>query len=95
MEEWNSYYVHKSRFQTVSSIPNNLYFLPQGVDATDHKHLYNPGDGEINNELQYLRMLIPCYIKNISYARQIIGLGKPESCGEALTLYCMLLEAAQ
>ena len=97
MKEWNSHYVHKSRFKTVSRILDDLYFLPQSVNATDHKHPYNPEDlEEISNDLQISdnadSLLYQGYF---SYARQIIGFGEPESCGEALTLYCRLLEAAQ
>lgn len=89
MEEWNSHYVRKSRFQTFSGIPNNLYFLPQCVNATDHKHPYNPEDlEEISNDLQISDNADSLlYQEYFSYARQIIGFGEPESCGEALTLY--------
>ena len=97
MEEWNSHYVRKSRFQTVSGIPNNLYFLPQSVNATDHKYPCNPEDlEEINNDLHvYESADSLLYQEYFSYVRQIIGFGEPESCGEALTLYCRLLEAAE
>ena len=53
MEEWNNHYIRKSRFQTASGIPNNLFFLPESVGATDRKHPYNREDiEEINNELR-------------------------------------------
>ena len=97
MEEWNNHYIRKSRFQTASGIPNNLFFLPESVGATDRKHPYNREDiEEINNELR-----IPenddslIYQEYFSYVSQIIRLGEPSSAREALTLYCRLLVAAQ
>jgi hypothetical protein len=97
MEEWNNHYIRKSRFQTASGIPNNLFFLPESVGATDRKHPYNREDiEEINNELR-----IPenddslIYQEYFSYVSQFIRLGEPSSAREALTLYCRLLVAAQ
>ena len=33
--EWNTHFIRKSRHDTVSGIPDELYFLPQGVGYQD------------------------------------------------------------
>jgi hypothetical protein len=35
-QHWNSHYIRKSRFDTVSGRPDELYFLPECSGATDY-----------------------------------------------------------
>eukprot|EP00794_Sanderia_malayensis_P013398 gene13397-14772_t len=51
-ESWNSHYIRSSRYHTLSGIPDQLYFLPENVNAQDHIKVFNHDDlGEVRNEL--------------------------------------------
>ena len=65
MEEWNSHYVRKSRFQTVSGIPNNLSYHRVSTPQTTNIHVTQKTSRKSITISMYMRVLIPCYIKNI------------------------------
>eukprot|EP00794_Sanderia_malayensis_P020839 gene20839-22882_t len=51
-ESWNSHYIRSSRYHTLSGIPDQLYFLPENVNAQDHIKVFNHDDlVEVRNEL--------------------------------------------
>ena len=51
-EHWNSHYIRVSRYHTPSGIPDQLYFMPESVNAMDHIKVFDSNDlAEVRNEL--------------------------------------------
>ena len=51
-EHWNSHYIRVSRYHTPSGIPDQLYFMPESVNAVDHIKAFDSNDlVEVRNEL--------------------------------------------
>ena len=51
-EHWNSHYIRVSRYHTPSGIPDQLYFMPESVNAVDHIKAFDSNDlVEVRHEL--------------------------------------------
>ena len=51
-EHWNSHYIRVSRYHTPSGIHDQLYFLPEIVNAVDYIKVFDSNDlVEVRNEI--------------------------------------------
>ena len=51
-EHLNSHYIRVSRYHRPSGIPDQLYFMPEGVNAVDHIKAFDSNDlVDVRNEL--------------------------------------------
>ena len=93
-EHWNSHYIRKSRHDTVAGRPDELYFLPECLNAEDQ--LQSVGSDKFQDMFQYCHEyqeqdLYQDYFKTISSLGQF---GEPNEWQEALNLYRQLLVLA-
>jgi hypothetical protein len=96
-ESWNTHYVRKSRYYTAHGIPDQLFLLPESVDAVDHKMEYlqpdihaiegsvNVGDDELHKVHQ----------EYFHYNFSILRLQEPRTWTDCLSNYEQLIAAAQ
>lgn len=96
-ESWNSHYVRRSRYHTAHGIPNQLFFLPESVHASDCKKIYLHRDIlEIEHHIN-----LPnddesrTYQEYFAYNSAILGLGDPQNWRESLTVFRRLVAEAE
>lgn len=92
---WNTHYIRRSRHETLAGRPDELYYLPENVNAENHVHI-------VDNE-KYQDMLSYCqdyqedsmcqeYFTSIFTQMEF---GQPDNWDEALTLYHNLMDIAR
>lgn len=94
LHHWNTHYIRRSRHDTLAGRPDELYYLPENVNAENHGHV-------VENE-KYQDMLNHChdYQENSIYQEYFTsiftqsGFRQPDTWNEALTLYHNLLGTA-
>lgn len=91
---WNSHYIRKSRHDTVAGRPDELFYLPECVDAENQ--LQAIGNAKFQDMFQYCHDYQEEYLYQ-EYFRTIATHGQfeePNSWQEALDLYRQLLAIA-
>lgn len=96
-ESWNTHYVRKSRYHTAHGIPDQLLFLPESVDAVDHKMEYQQPDineieGGVAMEDDELHKVHQQYFP---YNFSVLQLQEPRTWTDSLTNYEQLIAATQ
>ena len=93
-DHWNTHYIRRSRHDTIPGRPDELYYLPEGVNAENHIH---PIDDE-----QYQDMLNYCaedqediYLEYFMHIFTESGFSQPNTWHDALNLYHNLLDIAR
>ena len=95
-ESWNSHYVRKSRYHTVPGIPNQLYFLPESVEAEDYKKMFDQRD--LNQAEDFIGMTDNencIYQEYFTYNAHLLEVETPQNWRSALITYERLLAEAQ
>ena len=93
-QHWNSRYIRKSRHNTVAGRPDELYYLPECVDAENQ--LQAVGSDQFQDMLHYCHDYQEEYLYQ-EYFQTITTLGQfgdPSNWQEAFDLYRELLAAA-
>lgn len=93
-QHWNSHYIRKSRHNTVAGRPDELYYLPECVDA--EIQLQAVGSDQFQDMLHYCCDYQEEYLYQ-GYFQTIASLGQfwdPNNWQEALDLYRQLLAVA-
>ena len=92
LHHWNTHYIRRSRHDTLAGRPDELYYLPENVNAENHGHV-------VENE-KYQDMLNYChdYQENSIYQEYFTniftqsGFRQPDTWNEALTLVNSLIK---
>ena len=92
---WNSHYIRKSRFDTVSGRPDKLYFLPECSGATDH--IQPVDDEEFNNMSAYCHHYSDenIFQEYFQMIKEQLAISSPTDWRAALDMYHQLCEIAQ
>ena len=90
----NTHYIRKSRFETVEGRPDELYYLPECAEATDH--LWPVSDAQFDEMSQYCHeyeenSIIQEYFQNVG---EQMGLPQATNWRQALEMYHNLCEIA-
>lgn len=92
---WNTHYIRRSRHETLAGRPDELYYLPENVNAENHAHAVD--DEKYQDMLNYRRD----YQEDSMYQEYFTSIftqmefGQPNNWNEALTLYHNLLDIAR
>lgn len=92
---WNTHYIRRSRHETLAGRPDELYYLPENVQAENHICI-------VEDE-KYQDMLSYCqdYREDSIYQEYFTSVftqmefGHPDNWDEALTLYHNLMDIAR
>ena len=92
---WNSHNIRKSRFDTVSGRPDELYFLPECSGVTDH--IQTVDDGEFNDMSAYCHHYSDenIFQEYFQMVKEQIAISSPKDWSAALDIYHQLCEIAQ
>ena len=96
-ESWNTHYVRRSRYHTAHGIPDQLFFLPESVDAVDHKMEYlqlNLNEIEENIAVEEDEVHKE-HQEYFQYNFLILQLQEPRTWNDSLNNYERLIAAAQ
>ncbi|XP_028416034.1 uncharacterized protein LOC114539597 [Dendronephthya gigantea] len=94
-KHWNSHYIRKSRFDTVSGRPDELYFLPECSGAENHiKPVDNDDYQDMSQYCHYYEEdnLFQEYFQSV---KEELGLVLPTNWRAALDMFNNLCEIAQ
>lgn len=92
-DHWNSHYIRKSRYDTVSGIPNILYMLPEYNGKQDCLvPLSNEDIEEMKSNSELENQGINIYTEYFEWIMDELGLQCPGNETEALNLFKMLVE---
>ena len=96
-ESWNTHYVRKSRYHTAHGIPDQLFFLPESVDAVDHKMEYlQPDFSEVEGSVTLVDdESHKAYQEYFHYNFSVLRLQEPQTWTDSLYNYEQLVAAAQ
>ena len=88
---WNTHYIRRSRHDTLPGRPDELYYLPENVNAENYSHVVE--DEKYHDMLNYCHdyqedSIYQEYFRNIFTQS---GFRQPGTWNEALTLYHNLL----
>lgn len=91
---WNTHYIRRSRHDTLPGRPDELYYLPENVNAENHVHTVE--EDKYQDMLNYCRdyheeSLHQDYFTSIF---TLSGFQQPNTWNDALTLYRDLLDIA-
>ena len=92
---WNTHYIRRSRHDTLAGRPDELYYLPENVDAENHVKVVE--DEKLCDMLNYCSD----YQEHSDYNEYFTsiftqaGFRQPDTWNEALTLYHNLLGIAR
>ena len=93
--QWNTHYIRQSRHDTLPGRPNELYYLPENVNAENHVHVVE--DEKYQDMFHYCHDYQESSIYH-EYFTTIFDQSEfrqPDSWNEALTLYHNLLNIAR
>eukprot|EP00794_Sanderia_malayensis_P000953 gene953-269_t len=91
---WNTHYIRRSRHDTVAGKPDELYFLPEKLGATDQLHLV------LHDKIEETKLRCTSseatndYQNYFNHVLSQLGREKPNHWKEPLELYNYLLEHA-
>ena len=93
---WNTHYIRKSRFDTISGRPDKLYFLPDSVGAVDHKKVVDNVSFEEMSQYCHGYEEENMYQEYFAMISQQLGLVKPmNKWRDALSMYQTLCEVGK
>ena len=95
---WNSHCIRRSRYDTVSGIPNELYHIPEINDAEDYK--LSVEQSTVDEVQRCLSLSRPSskqenlYHDYFAHTMDLLGCAVPENWQDALDLYKLLARHA-
>ena len=98
VEMWNTHHIRRSRHDTVSGIPSELYFLPDRFSAEDNK--LSVPEWKVNEVHDYINQSNVAddsenvYQTYVAYVSEILDVMRPTKWRDALQLYIRLLTVA-
>ena len=88
---WNSQYIRNSRHETVSSRPNELFFLPEMHGAENYLHSISELQCKDVEENHLTDEKVNEYLEYFIYVKEQCELNQPKTWREALNLYNQLI----
>ena len=98
VEMWNMHHIRRSRHDTVSGIPSELYFLPNRFLAEDNK--LSVPKWKVNEEHDYINQSNAAddsenvYQTYVAYVSEILDVMRPTNWRDASQLHIWLLTVA-
>ena len=93
---WNSHYIRKSRFDTISGRPDELYFLPESSGATDHIQSVDEEDfQDMSAYCHHYSDEDNIFQEYFQMVKEQLGISSPTDWRAALDMYRLLCEIAQ
>ena len=93
---WNSHYIRKSRFDTISGRPDKLYFLPESSGATDHIQPVDEEDfQDMSAYCHHYSDEDNIFQEYFQMVKEQLGISSPTDWRAALDMYSQLCEIAQ